>query len=58
MSQPTLELLKVPCTIVIKMDGKKIVKQIYGSVSELLYDLRGPLETKATYKIAKKVYQK
>lgn len=58
MAQPTLKKLAVPCTIVIKMGGKKIVKQMYQSVSELLYDLRGPLETKATHKIAKQVYRK
>ena len=58
MPQPILKKLTVPCTIVIKMNGRKIVKHTFAGASELLYNLRGSLETKATKKIAKEVYSR
>ena len=57
MAQPIIKRLTVPCTIIIKMNGKKIVKETFAGASELLYNLRGSLETKATQKIAREVYR-
>ncbi len=58
MAKPTIELLTVPCTVTIKLNGRKVVKKVYACVHHLLSEIGGSLEYEATYKIAKQVYKK
>lgn len=56
MAKPVIERLKKPCTLIIKRDGKKLIKKEF-SASELLYHLRGSLEQEVTYNLAKAIYK-
>ena len=56
MAKPIIERLQVPCEIIIKRNGKKLVKKTFHA-SELLYNLRGTLSNEVTTQLAKAIYK-
>ena len=56
MAKPIIERLQVPCTVIIKRDGKKLVKKTF-QASELLNILRGSFSHEVTSQLAKAIYK-